>query len=99
VGSDFLVFQTRLSRLDSVCDGRAAVARHPYLRVQLAAATVVLEESIKGGEQLGHFGCATRSPDPAHELPHLLRPRGERRGEEAVSKRADEGSSVHYSIT
>ena len=32
-------------------------------------------------------------------LSRLLRPSGERRGEEAASKSADEGSSVHYSIT
>src|SRR6266851_6332169 len=32
--------------------------------------------------------------DPVH-VPYLLRPSGERRGEEAASKRADEGSAIH----
>jgi hypothetical protein len=33
------------------------------------------------------------------DLPRRLRLGGERRGEEGASKRADEGSPIHHSIT
>src|SRR6266404_3488245 len=32
--------------------------------VQSAAATVLLQEGVEGGDQLGHRGWPTRSPDP-----------------------------------
>jgi hypothetical protein len=33
------------------------------------------------------------------DLPRLLRPGGERRGEEAAGHASDEGSPVHHSMT
>jgi hypothetical protein len=75
VGDDFLVFQIRLSSLESVCDGRAAAAWYQHPRavdtaVHLAAAAMLCREASR---------AASNSGIAVGLLDHLIRPLQERR--------------------
>jgi hypothetical protein len=75
VGDDFLVFQIRLSSLESVCDGRAAAACYQHPRavdtaVQLAAAAMLCRKASR---------AASNSGIAVGLLDHLIRPLQERR--------------------
>jgi hypothetical protein len=48
---------------------------------------------------VGVGGQVARQPAYASDLGRLLPLGGERRGEEAASKRAEERAPIHYSIT
>jgi hypothetical protein len=60
--------------------------------------TEVTQSLTEGLGQVG-IGQAARQVAYSSDPGRLLRPGGERRGEEAASKGADEGPPVHHSMT
>jgi hypothetical protein len=75
--------------------GRQPVLDQDVLALDVAVLTQTLAECLEPGR----WPFARLQKSDSRHLPWLLPRRGERRGEEAEGDRADEGASVHYSIT